>query len=224
MPAPAKDLKWTGTLSPYDEDFDRISARAPKKLRKFEGTHFFFNSAQEDDVLKEAVLGGDANVIATDAALAHLMTCARSILPWDLVITYFHYGSIMIDVRDPLRFAVDGQVVSETASANQMPVENDDRDPNGKLCLSLEAAGINGARRAGRGAPLRARASSRLLLPGSPSPPRAQTIFRSRCVARAPRSRGRPSPPTKPVSQRARCHSASECEEKWRESERRSLA
>jgi translation initiation factor 3 subunit D len=117
-PPPAADLKWTGVLGVYDEDYDRVIARLPRKLRRFENSHFFFKTAQDDPVLAGYASEGVGNVIATDAVLAHLMTCTRSVYPWDIVANYVN-GFVILDVRDPLEFELHS--VNETA--NDMPKE-----------------------------------------------------------------------------------------------------
>lgn len=138
LPAPAKDLKWTGTLEAYDEDYDRVQSKVPKKLRKFDHLHFFSKTAQDDAVLEEFATEGECNVIATDTVLAHLMTCTRSVFPWDIVATYAN-GTVVLDVREPLVFELHS--VAETASS--LPTENDMRDSNGRAMLSIEATTIN---------------------------------------------------------------------------------
>jgi translation initiation factor 3 subunit D len=106
-------------------------------LRRFENQHFF-KTAQDDAVLEEFATEGECNVIATDTVLAHLMTCTRSVFPWDIVATYAN-GTVVLDVRDPLVFELHS--VSETASA--LPTETDQRDINGRAMLSIEATTIN---------------------------------------------------------------------------------
>ena len=138
VPAAAKDLKWTGILEAYDEDYDRVQSKVPKKLRKFENLHFFAKTAQDDGVLEEFATSGDCNVVATDTVLAHLMTCTRSVFPWDIVATYAN-GTVVLDVREPLVFELHS--VAETASL--LPTESEMRDPNGRALLSIEATTIN---------------------------------------------------------------------------------
>ena len=137
VPPPAKDLKWTGILEAYDEDYDKILSRTSRKLKRFESQQFFFKKAQEDPVLCEYAEGGLGNVIATDAVLAHLMTCTRSIYPWDIVANYLN-GMIVLDVRDPLE--IELHTVCETSNTlNMPPSEKYPQDINGRLKLALEA-------------------------------------------------------------------------------------
>ena len=138
VPVSGKDLKWTGILEPYDEDYDRIQTRVPKKLKRFPNQSFFFKTAQEDPVLQEFAEAGMHNVIATDAVLSHLMTCTRSIFPWDITANYLN-GMIVLDVRDPLDFEMHS--VAETA--NVPPAEKEDADINSRKHLSLEASTIH---------------------------------------------------------------------------------
>jgi translation initiation factor 3 subunit D len=107
-------LKWTGVLEAYDADYDRLVSKLPKKVRRFENCHFFFKTAQDDPLLGEYASEGAGSVIATDAVLSHLMTCTRSVYPWDIVANYVN-GIVILDVRDPLEFEL--HTVNETSNA-----------------------------------------------------------------------------------------------------------
>ena len=98
------DLKWAGTLETFDEDYDRLSAKAPRKLKRFEEHDFFFKSAAEDPLMEEFAQNDAGNVFVTDAVLSHLMACTRSIAPWDIVITVLPGGVMFLDARDALEF------------------------------------------------------------------------------------------------------------------------
>jgi translation initiation factor 3 subunit D len=104
-----KDLKACGFLEEYDKAYDRVSSRSEKALER--STRTFFNvTTSEDPVLKE--LSSEGEVFATDSILAHLMTCTRSVQPWDLVVT--RVGSqLFLDKRDGSQF--DILTVNETA-------------------------------------------------------------------------------------------------------------
>jgi translation initiation factor 3 subunit D len=84
-----------------------------------------------------------ANVFATDAILAHLMTCPRSVYPWDIVVQKLPGGTLFFDKRDAGQF--DYLSVNETSNNPPAPIKADD-DPQGVNTperLSLEATMIN---------------------------------------------------------------------------------
>jgi translation initiation factor 3 subunit D len=87
-------------LESYDKAFDRVSSRTERSLEKTNRT--FFNVTTSDDpVLKE--LGPEGQVFATDIILAHLMTCTRSVFPWDVLITKTA-TKLIFDKRDGSTF------------------------------------------------------------------------------------------------------------------------
>jgi len=98
----------------------------------------------DDPVIEKFAIEGKGNVFATDAILAHLMTCPRSVYPWDIVITKIPgSGALFFDRRDDSQF--DYLTVNETA--NNPPSNNKaDDDPEGINTperLSLESTAIN---------------------------------------------------------------------------------
>ena len=132
----AEDLRWAGSLEAYDEDVDRLTTKTAKRLKTFDQTDFFYHSANEEPVLQELAQEEDAgNVYATDSVLAHIMTCSRSVLPWDIVITYLPGGIIFIDHRDA--YKLEALTVSETSHIP--PSEDDDETLNSREKLTEEA-------------------------------------------------------------------------------------
>lgn len=81
---------------------------------------------------------GDARVFATDAIIATLMTCSRSVYPWDLVVERRH-GKLFFDKRDASSF--DLLTVNETAQ--EPPTEDADNKLNTISQLAIEATWIN---------------------------------------------------------------------------------
>lgn len=82
-------------------------------------------------------------MFATDAILAHLMTCSRSAYPWDIVVQKLPNGALFFDKRDESQF--DYLTVNETAN-NQPSATKTDDDPEGINTperLSLEATMVN---------------------------------------------------------------------------------
>jgi translation initiation factor 3 subunit D len=133
-PTETQDLRWTGNLEAYDEEYDRINSRKPKALRRFDNIDSLFVKTSDDPVIEELATEDKGNVFGTDAVLAHLMACTRSAMPWDIVATYVA-GSIFLDVRDEFEFELHS--VNETS--NSAPTEGDPDAINGHMQLSLEA-------------------------------------------------------------------------------------
>lgn len=137
VPVP-QDILWCGFLDPYNDVFDKVSARQPIPLKRMEHKEFYPVTAQDDPVLEKLAVDGEAgHVYVTDAVLAHLMTCSRSVQPWDLVIQKLPGGTLFFDKRDGSAF--DFLTVQETAY--QPPT--DTTGVNTPERLGLEATVIN---------------------------------------------------------------------------------
>lgn len=134
-----EDLKWAGHLEEYDESFDSISTRTSRPLQRIENKMFYNVSTTDDPVIEELATEEAGNVYATDAILAHLMACPRSVYSWDIVVQKMG-NAVFFDKRDDSQF--DYLTVSETAS--DPPAESDDPEAlNSPDNLSLEASSIN---------------------------------------------------------------------------------
>ncbi|CAN0153679.1 unnamed protein product, partial [Discosporangium mesarthrocarpum] len=81
-----EDLTACGHLDQYDEAFDRITTRSERRLQRCEKKEFYYVSTTDDPVIEKLAVEGSGNVFATDAILAHLMACTRTIYPWDTVV------------------------------------------------------------------------------------------------------------------------------------------
>jgi len=134
-----KDLMWCGELPSYNKDFDRMTTRNEKTMRRFEDLNFFNVTTSDDPILTDFCQSEpDVSVIATDHVLACLVAAARSIYSWDLVISKLS-GKLIIDKRDFSQ--VDFLSVNETAME---PPSNDDKDNiNSAVKLSNESSCIN---------------------------------------------------------------------------------
>jgi hypothetical protein len=135
----ASDLRWAGSLEQYDEDYDRVTAKLPRKLRVADHKHWAFVGSGEDPVIEELAQEDAGNVYATDAVLAHLMCCHKSVYPWDIVITVLPGGVIFLDAREQLDFELHS--VNETAHA--MPDESNPEALNGRQQLTFESSAIH---------------------------------------------------------------------------------
>ena len=123
-----------GFIDQYDEKYDRASVRQPVKLAKKSDVEHFNVTTIDDPFIQKFAQDGAANVFATDAIMAMLAACPRSMLPWDIVVTKLD-GLLFFDKRDESNF--DYLSVSETAS--ELPKEDDPEDINHPNNLSIEA-------------------------------------------------------------------------------------
>jgi len=129
-----EDIVQAGFIDQYDEKYDRASVRQPVKLAKKSDVEHFNVTTIDDPFIQKFAQDGAANVFATDAIMAMLAACPRSMLPWDIVVTKLD-GLLFFDKRDESNF--DYLSVSETAS--ELPKEDDPEDINHPNNLSIEA-------------------------------------------------------------------------------------
>ncbi|KAG5184183.1 eukaryotic initiation factor 3 d subunit [Tribonema minus] len=135
------DLQWCGFLDQYDESYDTLTSRNPKRLRRHENKEFYFVTTTDDPVIERLTteLENAGAVFATDAILSHLMAAPRSVFPWDVVIQKVN-GTLFMDKRDNSQF--DFLTVNETAY-DTPAVNEDPENINNPDRLSLEATMIN---------------------------------------------------------------------------------
>jgi len=147
-PSSAEDLLWCGFLDQYNEQYDKVSTRTPAPLKRVETKEFYPVTTTDDPVIEKLAIEGKGTVFATDAILAHLMTCPRSVYPWDIVVQKLPgTGALFFDKRDASQF--DYLTVHETSNTPPAPDNgnNNDNDPEALINtperLSLEATMIN---------------------------------------------------------------------------------
>lgn len=137
VPVP-QDILWCGFLDSYNEAYDKVNARSPAPLKRMEHKEFYPVTTTDDPVLEKLAIDGAGQVFCTDTVLAHLMTCTRSVYPWDLVIQKLAGGIVFIDKRDNAQ--LDYLTVHETS---HQPPNGDDGSINSPERLGLEATMIN---------------------------------------------------------------------------------
>lgn len=103
VPTP-EDVLWCGFLDPYNDVYDKVTARQPPPLKRMENKEFYPVTTTDDPVLEKLAIDGIGQVFITDTILSHLMTCTRSVYPWDLVIQKLPGGTIFFDKRDSSSF------------------------------------------------------------------------------------------------------------------------
>jgi translation initiation factor 3 subunit D len=143
-PKAVEDLLWCGFLDQYNDQYDRVSTRTPAPLKRVETREFYPVTTTDDPVIERLAIEGKGTVFATDAILAHLMTCPRSVYPWDIVVQKLPTGALFFDKRDASQF--DYLTVHETSNAPPAPARDNSNEAelvNSPERLSLEATMIN---------------------------------------------------------------------------------
>lgn len=150
IPKP-QDVLWCGFLDQYNDAYDKVSARQPAPLKRMATKEFYPVTTTDDPVLEKLAVDGiggvgdgdKKTVFVTDNILAHLMTCSRSVYPWDLVIQKTAGGLLFLDKRDNSQ--LDYLTVYETSyNAPQPSKDGEDGDNiNTPERLGLEATTIN---------------------------------------------------------------------------------
>ena len=95
----AEDLIMCGFLDEVNDTFDRTTSKSGKALRVNSNREFYPVSTTDDPVIERFAVEDKGNVFATDAILAHLMSAARSVYPWDIVVQKLPDGKIFFDKR-----------------------------------------------------------------------------------------------------------------------------
>jgi translation initiation factor 3 subunit D len=138
----AEDILWCGFLDQYNDAYDKVTARQPQPLKRIDTKEFYPVSTTDDPVLEKLAIDGVGKgiqkVFVTDTILAHLMTCTRSVQPWDLVIQKLAGGILFLDKRDNSQ--LDYLTVWETAYNPPNPSDDGINNPER---LGLEATTIN---------------------------------------------------------------------------------
>lgn len=143
-PKGVDDLLWCGFLDQYNDQYDKVSTRTPAPLKRVETKEFYPVTTTDDPVIERLAIEGRGTVFATDAILAHLMTCPRSVYPWDIVVQKLPTGALFFDKRDASQF--DYLTVHETSNWPPTPAKdnsNEEELMNSPERLSLEATMIN---------------------------------------------------------------------------------
>eukprot|EP00956_Cyclotella_meneghiniana_P011461 scaffold16074_cov66-Cyclotella_meneghiniana.AAC.5 len=149
LPKNVEDLAWCGFLDQYNDQYDKVTTRTATQLKRVETKEFYPVTTTDDPVIEKLAIEGKGTVFATDAILAHLMTCPRSVYPWDIVVQKLPTGALFFDKRDASQF--DYLTVHETSNSPPAPVQDRDITPenenellmNTPERLSLEATMIN---------------------------------------------------------------------------------
>lgn len=84
---------------------DRITTNSRKALKPTP-VAFYYPSTADDSIMRDLSKRENiGTVFATDSILSHLMTCTRSVVPWDIIIT--KVGSkLFFDIREESNFGI----------------------------------------------------------------------------------------------------------------------
>uniref|UniRef100_A0A8C9SJT3 Eukaryotic translation initiation factor 3 subunit D n=1 Tax=Scleropages formosus TaxID=113540 RepID=A0A8C9SJT3_SCLFO len=129
------DIECCGALEYYDKAFDRITTRNEKPLKSIK--RIFHTVTTTDDPIIRKLAKTQGNVFATDAILATLMCCTRSVNSWDIIVQRVG-NKLFFDKRDNSDF--DLLTVSETANE---PPQDEGNSFNSPRNLAMEATYIN---------------------------------------------------------------------------------
>lgn len=130
-----EDILKCGSLEYYDKNYDRVTTKNEKKLKRI--NRIFHKVTTTDDPVIRQLAKSQGNVFATDAILATLMSCTRSVYSWDVIVQRVG-DKLFFDKRDDSEF--DLLSVSETAKE---PPQEEGANINSPRNLALEATFIN---------------------------------------------------------------------------------
>uniref|UniRef100_A0A8C7PTI2 Eukaryotic translation initiation factor 3 subunit D n=1 Tax=Oncorhynchus mykiss TaxID=8022 RepID=A0A8C7PTI2_ONCMY len=91
------DIECCGALEYYDKAFDRVTTRNEKPLKSIK--RIFHTVTTTDDPVIRKLAKTQGNVFATDAILATLMCCTRSVNSWDIIVQRVG-NKLFFDKRD----------------------------------------------------------------------------------------------------------------------------
>ncbi|XP_071106737.1 eukaryotic translation initiation factor 3 subunit D-like [Haliotis cracherodii] len=129
------DLVKCGGMEYYDKTYDRVTTKNEKRLKRI--NRIFHKVTTTDDPIIRQLAKTQGNVFATDAILATLMCCTRSVYSWDIIVQRVG-NKLFFDKRDDSEF--DLLTVSETATE---PPQDEGNSINSPRNLALEATFIN---------------------------------------------------------------------------------
>lgn len=87
-PGTTETLISAGTLEKWNEAYDRISPKQPKMLQRFEANEHYAATTSADPYIKKMAAESKESmtVYATDVILGLLMSCGKSVNPWDILV------------------------------------------------------------------------------------------------------------------------------------------
>lgn len=135
----AEDLESYGFIYSYDKAYDKISPQSAVPLRAVDLDSYNVTTT-DDPILQSYASRNEGRVFVTDTILALLMTCTRSVYPWDIVVIR-EGDKLYFDKRE--NGPVDFVSVNENATDPPQETLEGKDSVNTAGNLSLEATYIN---------------------------------------------------------------------------------
>jgi len=129
------DIETAGVMEYYDKTFDRVNIKNERPLQSIE--RIFHKVTTSDDPVIRRLCKTKGTVYATDAILATIMCCTRSMYSWDVIVQKVG-DKLFMDKRD--NTDLDLLTVNETAVD---PPQDDGTNLNSPRNLAIEATFIN---------------------------------------------------------------------------------
>lgn len=137
-----EDVATYGFIYPYDKAYDKLSVRLERPLQAIDQVHYNITTT-DDPVIQDLAMSDQAQIFATDNILSLLMCSARSVHPWDIVVTR-EGNKLYLDKRDGIISPLNNVSVNENAPDPPMePIDGAKETINSPRSLALEATYVN---------------------------------------------------------------------------------
>lgn len=93
-----EDITTCGTLPFFDRTLDRVTAKAPRLLRK-SNLEYPRITTTDDKIIRRIAGSGEGTVFATSTILALIMAAPRAVQSWDIIVQRIG-GKLFLDKRD----------------------------------------------------------------------------------------------------------------------------
>lgn len=136
-----KDITFCGALPFFDRTLDRVTVKAPRRLRVSD-VEYPRITTTDDPVIRRIAGSGEGTIFATSAILALIMVAPRAVQSWDVIVQRIG-DKIFLDKRDGSM--ADFITVNETSHDPPKDEKNMNGDEavNSFQRLAAEATAIN---------------------------------------------------------------------------------
>lgn len=110
-----------GELNYYNDQLDSLNTKKPTNLNKCPDKIFYYANAFDDEVIETLAAQNTGQVYATDDVVAQLVSCSRSMYPWDILVRKVN-GKLFFYKRDN---SINMKTVNETTRDPPNPEEKD---------------------------------------------------------------------------------------------------
>lgn len=136
-----QDLAFCGTLPYFDRSLDRVTVKAPRRLR-ISDMEYPHVTTTDDPIIRRIAGSGEGKIFATSSILALIMVAPRAVQSWDIIVQRIG-DKLFLDKRDGSM--ADFITVNETS--HEPPKDeknlNGDEVVNSFQKLAAEATAIN---------------------------------------------------------------------------------